>query len=183
MRLLLFYHFLSEEIFLVFRLIFCFSLVSAFLTVDVYAQKEQKPASPQTQTTVVAPVKTLGRKLDVKTTPAYAELLVRRTDAAAELEVLLADYTDEAPEVREKRLHLQILDQALKRLETVTLDQYQALTPAVGKMLAGKMEAEAELKIFSEMYTEEHPSLKKAKIRFKVFEAALKKLLLETNAQ
>jgi hypothetical protein len=165
----------------VFRLVFCLLLVFAFQTIENYAQKEPKPAAPQTQTTIVAPVKTLGRKLDVKTTPAYAELIMKRTETAAELEVLLADYTEESQEVREKRLNLQILDAALKRLETVTLEQYQALTPAVGKMLAGKMEAEAELKILSEMYTEEHPAVKKARIRFKVFEAELKRLLVETN--
>lgn len=166
-----------------FRLVFCLTLVFFLQTFPSSAQTPQKPATPPTQTNVTAPIKTLGRKPDVRTTPAYAELIARRTEAAADLEILLADYTEESPDVREKRLHLQVLDAALKRLETVTLEQYLALTPAVGKILAGKLEAEAELKILSEIYTDEHPLVKKAKIRFKVFDAELKKLLIQTNSQ
>ena len=164
-----------------FRLFFVLAFICTFQTIEICAQQQQKPTP--TQTNVTAPIKTLGRKLDVKTTPAYAELIMKRTEVAAELEVLLPDYTEESPEVREKRLSLQVLDAALKRLETVTLEQYLALTPAVGKMLARKLEAEAELKILSEIYTDEHPAVKKSKIRFKIFDAELKKLLLQTNAQ
>ncbi|HEX8194575.1 MAG TPA: hypothetical protein VF571_00060 [Pyrinomonadaceae bacterium] len=164
------------------RLLFIFAFIFAVQTIEIGAQQPQKPA-PQTQTSVTAPIKTIGRKLDVKTSPAYAELVMKRTEVAADLEVLLPDYTEESPEVREKRLSLQILDAALKRLETVTLEQYLALTPAVGKMLARKLEAEAELKILSEIYTDEHPAVKKSKIRFKVFDAELKRLLLQTNSQ
>ena len=163
-----------------FRLILFLAFIFVFQTILVFAQ--QKP-TPQTQTNVTAPIKTLGRKLDVRTTPAYAELIMKRTEIAADLDVLLPDYTEESPEVREKRLNLQILDSALKRLENVTLEQYLALTPAVGRMLARKLEAEAELKILSDIYTDEHPSVKKSKIRFKVFEAELKRLLLQTNSQ
>ncbi|HEX8564220.1 MAG TPA: hypothetical protein VF648_01030 [Pyrinomonadaceae bacterium] len=164
------------------RLLFIFAFIFAVQTIEIGAQPPQKPA-PQTQTSVTAPIKTIGRKLDVKTSPAYAELVMKRTEVAADLEVLLPDYTEESPEVREKRLSLQILDAALKRLETVTLEQYLALTPAVGKMLARKLEAEAELKILSEIYTDDHPAVKKSKIRFKVFDAELKRLLLQTNSQ
>ena len=164
-----------------FRILFILAFIFAFQANEIYAQG-QKP-TPQTQTNVTAPIKTLGRKPDVKTTPAYAELIMKRTEVAAELEVLLPDYTEESPEVREKRLSLQILDAAIKRLDTVTLEQYLALTPAVGKMLARKLEAEAELKILSEIYTDEHPAVKKSKIRFRVFDAELKKLLVQTNSQ
>jgi hypothetical protein len=163
-----------------FRLFLFLALIFVFKTIEICAQ--QKP-TPQTQTNVTAPIKTLGRKLDVRTTPAYAELIMKRTEIAADLDVLLPDYTEESPEVREKRLNLQILDSALKRLENVTLEQYLALTPAVGRMLARKLEAEAELKILSDIYTDEHPSVKKSKIRYKVFEAELKRLLLQTNSQ
>lgn len=163
------------------RFLLCFAFILSIQTIEIVAQ--QKTAPPPTQTNVTAPIKALGRKHDVKTTPAYAELIMKRTEVAAELDVLLPDYTEDAPEVREKRLSLQILDAALKRLETVTLEQYLALTPAVGKMLARKLEAEAELKILSEIYTDEHPAVKKAKIRFKVFDAELKRLLVETNSK
>ena len=164
-----------------FRILFILAFIFAFQANEIYAQG-QKP-TPQTQTNVTAPIKTLGRKPDVKTTPAYAELIAKRTEVAAELEVLLPDYTEESPEIREKRLSLQILDAALKRLESVSLEQYLALTPAVGKILARKLEAEAELKILSEIYTDEHPAVKKSKIRFRVFDAELKKLLVQTNSQ
>lgn len=164
-----------------FRTFLLIAFIFSVQTIEISAQ--QPKTAPQTQTNVTAPIKTLGRKPDVKTTPAYAELIMKRTEVAAELEVLLPDYTEESPEVREKRLSLQILDAALKRLETVTLEQYLALTPAVGKMLARKLEAEAELKILSEIYTDEHPAVKKSKIRFKIFDAELKKLLLQTNSQ
>ena len=163
-----------------FRLFLFLAFIFAFQTIQICAQQK---GAPQTQTSVTAPIKTIGRKLDVKTSPAYAELIMKRTEVAADLEVLLPDYTEESPEVKEKRLNLQILDAALKRLETVTLEQYLALTPAVGKMLARKLEAEAELKILSEIYTDEHPAVKKSKIRFKVFDAELKRLLLQTNSQ
>ena len=50
----------------------------------------------------------------VSSSPAYAELLLRRTDLTAELESLLIDYTDDYPKVKELRYTLDALFFKLK---------------------------------------------------------------------
>ena len=154
------------------RFVYLFVL-TAILAVSAHAQQTV------TAKTIVVPDKPAGftPNAGVKRTAAYGELLVRKAEAEADLKILLADYTEESPEVREKQLNLKILERAMRSLEAMPVESLLKLTPAFGKILALKLEAEAALKLLRESYTEEYPSVKRAKIRLEVYEAELKRLI------
>ena len=55
----------------------------------------------------------------VQSTAAYSEILLRETELRADVEVLLADYTDDYPKVKESRFALELIGKEKARLSTV----------------------------------------------------------------
>ena len=56
---------------------------------------------------------------NVRATPAYAEVLLRKTDLEAELEALLMEYTEDYPKVKDLRLELNVLKPEIERILAV----------------------------------------------------------------
>ena len=154
----------------------CVFLFFIFITqtIGVFGQQPTKKPE-QTATAVVIDKSANG--FNIKRTSVYAELFVRKIEAQADLQTLAADYTEESPEVRETKLRIKVIERAIRNLETMSGESLLKLTPMVGRLLARKLEAEAELKVLTEIYTDEYPAVKKAKIRYAIFNEEYKKSL------
>lgn len=112
----------------------------------------------------------------VKSSPAYAELLLRRTEREAELEEFLVDYTDEFPKVKELKFEIELLQKVLEKISAVSDANALKLSPALGKLLVRKTELEVEFWNLNRQYNAEHPDVKRAKRKIEVYEKAIKEI-------
>lgn len=113
----------------------------------------------------------------VKSSPAYAELLLRKTERAAELEDLLIEYTEDFPKVKELRSELDLINREMNRITAVNAADAGKLTLALGKLMSRKIDLEMEYSNLQSQYKDEHPDVKQAKRKVEVFEAAIKEIL------
>jgi len=113
----------------------------------------------------------------IRSTPAYAELLLHKTDLQAELDSLLVDYTDDYPKAKEIRLELGFLKVEMDRVLSVKPADISRLSQALGKLMLKKVELETELDSLRARLKDEHPEVKKARKKVESFEAAIKEIL------
>ena len=110
---------------------------------------------------------------NVKASPAYAELLLRKT----ELESLLIDFTEDYPRIKDIRMELDLLKAESDRVLSVKPADSGRLTLALGKLILGKLGHSVALKRLLTQYQDGHPSVKKEKRQVEIFEAAIKEIL------
>ena len=110
-------------------------------------------------------------------TPAYAEVLLRRTELEAEVESLLIEYTEEYPKTKQARYELSLLQQEGVRLLAVRPADAAKLTLALGKLIVRKVALQAELWSLQQQYGDNHPDVKRAKRKVEIFEKAIKEIL------
>lgn len=113
----------------------------------------------------------------IRSSAAYAELLLRKTELEAELESLLLDYTDEFPKVKDIRIELELLRNESSRLNSIKPAEAQKLTLALGRLMLQKVAHSSTLQRLRLQYKDEHPSVRKQKRIVEVFEAAIKEIL------
>lgn len=113
----------------------------------------------------------------VKTTPAYAEILLRRTEREAELEEFLLDYKEEFPKVKELRFELSLLQKEMDKLFAVNAAESGKLTLALGKLLVRKIELEIDSWNLRRQYNDDHPEVKRARRKIEIYERAIKEIL------
>lgn len=135
-------------------------------------------ANAQTTTNSVS-TKTVSNQTSsaVKSSPAYAEILLQKITLQAELEDLQATYTETFPKVMETRFRLNILEQALNKILAVKPSESSKLTLALGKIILQKVEFETELEDLRKKYNDEHPDVKRAKRKVEIFDKAVKEIL------
>ena len=109
--------------------------------------------------------------------PAFAEVLLRKTEFTAELESLLPDYTDEYPKVKELRFALGALQTEIDRLSKIDQANAGRLTLALGRLIVRKVELETDVWNLLRTYKDEHPDVKRAKRKVDIYEAAIKEIL------
>jgi uncharacterized protein involved in exopolysaccharide biosynthesis len=114
----------------------------------------------------------------IKTSPAYAEILLKKVEVEAELESLLLDYLEAYPKVVEARFLLNSLQKEIDKLLALNPNEVNRLTVAVGKLLVKKAEQTSEIESLFKTYNEKHPDVIRAKKRLSVIENALKDLML-----
>jgi len=131
-------------------------------------------AQSQTKSSTVAP-KTIVSPM--KSTPAYAEILLRRTEREAQLEEFLLDYTDEFPKVKEIKFELDLLQKQMGKISAVNTSDTPKLSLALGKLLVRKTELEVDLWNLLRQYNADHPEVKRAKRKVEVYEKAVKEIL------
>ncbi len=112
-----------------------------------------------------------------RSSPAYAELLLRRTELSSDLESLVLEYTEEFPKVKEIRHVLTLIDRETERIAKVKEADVAKLTLALGKLLVRKIELETELWSLQKNYKDEHPDVKRAKRKVEIYETAIKEIL------
>ncbi|MEJ7846898.1 MAG: hypothetical protein WKF92_02290 [Pyrinomonadaceae bacterium] len=112
-----------------------------------------------------------------RSSPAYAEVVLRRTELTAELESLLLEYTEDYPKVAEMRYSLAILQKDRERILAVKAAESIKLTLALGKLMVRRAELETELWQLLKIYKEEHPDVKRAKRKVEIYESGIKDIL------
>ncbi len=112
-----------------------------------------------------------------KASPAYAELLLRKTERESELEEFALDYTDEFPKVQEIKFELGSINKELNRVLAVSAADSAKLTLALGKLLVRKTEVETDLWNLRKQYNADHPEVKRANRKVEIFEKAIKEIL------
>lgn len=113
----------------------------------------------------------------VTSSPAYAEILLRRTELEAELESLLIEYTDDYPKIKNIRQEIVFIDRETNRLAAVKASEAAKLTLALGRLIVRKATAETELSELVKTYKDEHPEVKRAKKKVEIYEKAIKEIL------
>ena len=113
----------------------------------------------------------------VKATPAYAEVLLRKTDLEASLEDLTVSYTDDFPKVRETRYELGLINAALEKLLAVGVAESSKMTLALGKLLVRRAELETDLWSLKNRYGDEQVEVKRAARKVAVFDKAVGEIL------
>src|SRR5215213_4170187 len=112
------------------------------------AQIKTKPVAP---TTAVQ---------SVKSSPAYAEVLLRKTELLSELEALLVEYTEEYPKVKEMRFETGLLQKELDRLLATGASDASRLSAALGKLMVRKCEIGVDLWSLQQQFNDQHPDVK-----------------------
>lgn len=112
-----------------------------------------------------------------QSSPAYAELLLRKTERESELEEFALDYTDEFPKVKEIKFELGLLNKEMDRVLAVNAAEAGKLTLALGKLLVRKTELETDVWNLQRQYNADHPEVKRAKRKVEIFEKAIKEIL------
>jgi len=113
----------------------------------------------------------------IRSSPAFAEILLRRTEFEAEVESLILEYTDEFPKVKELRQGILLLNKESDRLFKVKPEKAESLTLALGKLMVRKVEAEVDLWRLQQSYADGHPDVKRARRKLEIFEKAIKEIL------
>lgn len=142
--------------------IFTIILISSF---HIQAQKIKKsPAPPSTSNAA-------------KFSPAYSEILLRKTERESELEELLLGYTEEFPKVKELRFEINLLQKETDKILAVSASEAGKLTLALGKLILRKIELETDLWNLRRQYADNRAEVKRAKRKIEVFEKAIKEIL------
>jgi len=113
----------------------------------------------------------------VKASPAYAEILLRKTERESALEEFLLDYTEEFPKVKEIRFELSLIEKEFSKILAVPPAEAGKLTLALGKLMVRKIEIETDLWNLQRQYNNDHPEVKRARRKTEVFDKAIKEIL------
>ena len=114
---------------------------------------------------------------EIRSSAAYAEVLLRKTELQAETEGLAVEYTEEFPKLAEARFALEAIERERLRLLALKPAAASRLTTALGKLMVRKAEQEVQLWTLRKSLQEGHPDVKRAKRRVEIFEAAIKEIL------
>lgn len=148
-----------------------FSVLIVFLASPLgsQAQTAKKIVAPQgaTNSTVQS----------LKSSPAYAEILLRKTEREAQLEEFLIDYTEEFPKVKEIKYELELLQKQMDKISSLSASDAPKLTLALGKLLVRKTELEIELWNLLRQYNGDHPEVKRARRKIEVYNRAVREIL------
>lgn len=113
----------------------------------------------------------------IRSSAAYAEVLLRKTDVLAELEAFSADYTEANPKIIDLRFELSALDKSLEKIFGVKPSETGKLTQALGKLIVRRSALETDLARLSRSYNKDHPEVKRARRKVEIFDAAIREVL------
>ena len=113
----------------------------------------------------------------IKSSPAYAEVILRKTELTSDLESLLVEYTEDYPKVKEMRYETGLLQKELDKILALTAADSGKLSAALGKLIVRKCELETDLWGLQKQFNDEHPDVKRAKRKVEIFDAAIRDIL------
>lgn len=113
----------------------------------------------------------------IRSSPAYAEILLRKTELKADLEAFAADYTEANPKLLDIRFELSSLDRDMERLFAIRPSETSKLTLALGKLIVRKAAIATDLNRLSRSYNKDHPEVKRAAKKVEIFESAIREVL------
>jgi hypothetical protein len=115
--------------------------------------------------------------VSIKSSPAYAELQLRRTELLSDLESLLLEYTEDFPKIKEIRNTVTLIDRDIARISKVKPSDASKLTLALGKLMVRRIELESDLWNLQKSYQDGHPDVKRAKRKVEIYETAISDIL------
>lgn len=127
---------------------------------------------------VAAQTKTVTQKPSAnaaKSSAAYSEVILRKTELSAELETLLLDYTDEFPKVKELRFEIGLLQKDLEKILAVS--DVSKLSTALGKLIVRRVQLQVDLWVLQKQYADEYPEVKRTKKKIEIYEQSIKDIL------
>lgn len=113
----------------------------------------------------------------LKSSAAYAEVLLRKTELEADLESMLVGFTEEYPKVKDARLELGLIQKEIDRLAAVKPADAQKLSAALGKLIVRKVSLETDLTALRSKYDDKHPDVIRARKKVDIFEKAIRDIL------
>lgn len=113
----------------------------------------------------------------IRSTPAFAELILLKTEVESRLEELLLDYKEEYPEVKKNRVELEFINKEFNKMLKLDATQTPKLTLALGKLLVRKIELQSDLSTLLENYKEDNPEVLRAKKKLEIFERAIAEIM------
>lgn len=152
-----------------YREIFLACVIAAAAVVSASAQVA-KPVPPKPSASRPATAAN-----DYRSSPAYADILVERTRVQVVIEDLGASYKDDFPPLVEARYELSLIDRDVKRLAAVK--DLSLLTPALGKLILAKLEAEVALWKVRDRFQDAHPDTQRAKRKVDIYEKAVAEII------
>ena len=145
---------------------------AVFLLLAALAGAAQTKSKP-TPTPSTVPV--VSSTAAIKSSPAFAEVLLRNTELEATLDDLTVQFTDEYPKVKETRFALGLIRKEFERI--LAVPDASKLTQGLGKLILRKVELETDLWALLQRYGEEHDDVKRARRKVTTFEKAIKEIL------
>ena len=146
------------------KAVFLLICIFSFSTL-VFSQKASQPSlKPKSPTANSA-----------KATPAYAELLLRRTELESNVESWLETYTEDYPKLKETRYELELTNKDLATL--LAQKDTGKLTLALGKLLVRKNEIATDLWVLENKFGKDHPDVKRNQRKLESFQKAVKEIL------
>jgi uncharacterized protein involved in exopolysaccharide biosynthesis len=118
-----------------------------------------------------------SKSVPIRSTPAYGDLLLEKTELQSSLEALLLDYTEQYPKVKDLRSQLGFLQAEIERLLAVKPEYAGRLSDALGKLMLRKVELESNLETLRAQYKDDHPEVKRLRRKIDSYEAAIKEIL------
>ncbi|HEX3102414.1 MAG TPA: hypothetical protein VHQ01_11505 [Pyrinomonadaceae bacterium] len=113
----------------------------------------------------------------IRSSPAYAEVLLRKTELQSDVEAFSADYTESNPKLLDTRFELGLIDREMERLFAVKPSESSKLTLALGKLMVRKAAIATDLNRLTRSYNKDHPEVKRAAKKLDIFEVAVKDIL------
>ncbi|MBP9663423.1 MAG: hypothetical protein KBD94_02300 [Pyrinomonadaceae bacterium] len=113
----------------------------------------------------------------IRSSPAYAEILLRKTELLADLDAFSEQYTEQNPKIVDLRFELAALDKSLEKVYGVKPSETGKLTLALGKLIIKKAEFETTLNRLTRSYNKDHPEVKRARRRVAIFENSINEIL------
>lgn len=113
----------------------------------------------------------------IRASPAYAEVLLRKTELLSDVEAFSTDYTESNPKLLDARFELVALDREMERLFAVKPSETAKLTLALGKLMVRKVAIATDLNRLTRSYNKDHPEVKRAAKKLDIFESAVKDIL------
>lgn len=119
----------------------------------------------------------IGGTGPIRSSPAFAEILLRKTELQAELEALLPDYTDANTKIVDLRFEIAALDKSLEKIFGIRPTETDKLTLALGKLIVQKASLDTDLARLKRSYNKDHKEVKRAARRVEIYDAAIKEIL------
>lgn len=113
----------------------------------------------------------------IKSSPAYAALVLHRTNVRAELEEMLITYTEDFPKVVDARHEIDVVNSQLSKLLDTKVTESCRLSDSLGKLMLQKTEIEMLLWNLRKKYNEEHPDVQRTKKKLEIYEKAVTEIL------
>lgn len=135
------------------------------------------PVSAVLMLTAVSAYSQSGVAGPIRSSPAYSEILLRKTELLADLEAFSADYTEENPKMIDLRAELASLNKLLEKVFGVKPSETGKLTLALGKLIVKKAALEVELVRLMRRNNKDHPEVKRATRRLEIYDAAINEVL------